>query len=91
MGEIIALTAVPEKETTPERAYWDSFIGALNGIASMSSEVDMIETLSSMEEETEEDAAMLLYNYYLNITTDVGEQDDLQNTEDFLCHYGLLE
>ena len=91
MSEKIVIPAIPEEQTTPERAFWDTFIGALHGLANMSPEIDMIESLQDMAEETEEDAAMLLYNYYIEITTEPGEENDLVEVESFLRHSGILE
>lgn len=91
MSESIAISYTPEKETTAERYFWDSFIGALNGLAHMSSEIDMRETLLEFEDEAEEDAIMLIYNYYIMIHSGVGGSVELDRVEAFLIHSGLLE
>ncbi|MBI3889552.1 hypothetical protein HY312_03190 [Candidatus Saccharibacteria bacterium] len=91
MSESIAISYTPESKTTPERYFWDSFIGALNGLAHMSSEIDMRETLLEFEDEIEEDAVMLIYNYYIMICGEAGESTELDRVEAFLVHSGILE
>jgi hypothetical protein len=91
MSERIVVPFTPEMETTPERAFWDRFIRALEGLASTSEEIDMTEELSLFEDETEEDAITLIYDYYLQITTPPDESDELVNVEEFLRHGGILE
>ena len=91
MGERIIIPAIPETQTTPERAFWDAFIGGLEALAGMTDEIDMQEVLAGFEGETGEDAVTLLYNYYLQITVQDDTSSDLETVEQFLRHNHILE
>ncbi len=91
MSESLAVSYTSEEETTPERYFWDNFLGALNGLAHMSPEIDMQEILLEYENELEEDAVMLVYGLYVETHSEVGESVELDHVESFLHHSGLLE
>jgi hypothetical protein len=97
MTEFIRYT--PESETTPERYFWDNFIRSIGAIAEVSTSedshehdpVDMTDTLTQMQYETEEDALTLLYNYTTQLVVAPGQSSKLEAVESFLASNGFIE
>lgn len=99
MAEIF--TSTPENEGMAERLFWDKVIEAVAMLSEASrmlveqgedfGEVDFVETLESLKEETEEDALMLLFNYVVMLSAAKGQPVDLSEVEAFLAENGLVD
>lgn len=89
MSEFVPIT--PETETSAERFNWDNILRALAALSDLSEEIDLYETIDSLHDETEEDAVMLIYNYAVMIEVPEEESSDLQEIEELMQRYELIE
>lgn len=89
MSEFVPIT--PETETSAERFNWDNILRALATLSDLSEEIDLYETIDSLHDETEEDAVMLIYNYAVMIEVPEEESSDLQEIEELMQRYELIE
>ena len=88
MSEFIPATPDGESES---RQTWDRIIHCLYVLSELSNAIDLFEELEALRDETEEDALMVIFNYWINISTLEGESNDLQWVTDLLIENGLIE